>query len=481
MSRSRSPVFAFLFTALAAGGEGRAQLLQPEPMPDPAIAAYRFPETEATLTRWVTEMNRGATDDIKRAAAAQIFLHGWGLWTALTSESAQTQAGQRLRIFETWRTTDEMSPSPVAGLASMALEANAATPRTRAPLQPLRQLVRTESALERSVAAARETDVDRVMGFVKFDPTAAAHIAQQELLKVSTLDVLLDGGAQQIPPFPAGALVIKPVFQVIRTRDLVAGRYFQLKAWPGPPEVAQPWGPAQWPGAVWLDRFDGGAGAGAIDEHPAADGSSRTEATTYPVSALIHYRLSVADAAALNASKPGPDAAAGDLAVLVAMHVSTREMARWTWQTFWWSPSPDDPHRPSSAAIAAQRPSQLQGAPRHYAMAVSYSMLSPDDAYVGGDSAQPAVYAYNPWIEAGIRTSDLPDSRAGLDPDGRPAANNVGVQTNCMSCHAQANYNPRRLATAPRPSGARYVDLGAAEFVGTLQVDFLWSIARHAR
>ena len=30
-------------------------------------------------------------------------------------------------------------------------------------------------------------------------------------------------------------------------------------------------------------------------------------------------------------------------------------------------------------------------------------------------------------------------------------------------------------------AGARYVDLADPKFAGTLQVDFLWSIARHAR
>ncbi|MGH7959379.1 MAG: hypothetical protein ACREH8_20545 [Opitutaceae bacterium] len=45
----------------------------------------------------------------------------------------------------------------------------------------------------------------------------------------------------------------------------------------------------------------------------------------------------------------------------------------------------------------------------------------------------------------------------------------------------QATCNPHQRTTAPRFTGARYVDLGAVEFVGTLQVGFLWSIARHAR
>jgi len=162
------------------------------------------------------------------------------------------------------------------------------------------------------------------------------------------------------------------------------------------------------------------------------------------------------------------------------MHVAGREIARWTWQTFWWTPAPDAPPAPSSPAIASQRPPQLRGAARHYAMALAYTMLSPDQPYVGGENAGAAVYAYNPWIEARFGPADLPDSQPGLDPAGRPADNNYGVQTNCMSCHARATYNPNARSTAPRFAGARYVDLIDPQYVGTLQVDFLWAIPRHA-
>ena len=114
-------------------------------------------------------------------------------------------------------------------------------------------------------------------------------------------------------------------------------------------------------------------------------------------------------------------------------------------------------------------------------MALAYSLLTPDQPYVGGENSGAAVYAYNPWIEARFTPADLPDSLPGNAPDGQPAANSFGVQTNCMSCHARATYNPLKLATAPRFSGARYVDLIDPQFVGTLQVDFLWSLARHAK
>ena len=108
-------------------------------------------------------------------------------------------------------------------------------------------------------------------------------------------------------------------------------------------------------------------------------------------------------------------------------------------------------------------------------------MLTPDQPYVGGENAGAAVYAYNPWIEARFSSADLPDSQPRFDPAGRPADNNCGVQTNCMSCHAQATYNPNKRVTAPRFTGARYVDLIDPQYVGTLQTDFLWVIPRHAK
>lgn len=453
-----------------------AQSILPESLPHPGITGFRFPESEATLTRWTMEMSRGSTAQVVDSASAKIHLHGWGLWVALTSYSAQSHGGQKLRVFETWLTADELTTNPELARAPWKPGA-----RRRGMLKPLSEFRRLSEERIAPEANATESRIDRVLGFTKYDPTAAAHIARQDLLNLATLDTLLQAGAQEIPPFPATALAVKPVFQIVSKSALVDGRYYQLKAWSGPPEIPQAWAPSQWPGAVWIDLWGEGLGDGSIDYTAAAAGSSRTDATTYPIANFIHYRLSAADALALNQAKPSAGASADDYAVLVAMHVSSRETARWTWQTFWWSANPDDPGEPSSPAIAGARPAQLRGAPRHYAMALAYSMLSPDQPYVGGENIGAAVYAYNPYIEARFAPADLPDSRPGYTPAGGRARNNVGVQTNCMSCHMQATYNPRRLATAPRFAGARYVDLGAAEFTGTLQVDFLWSLPRHAK
>ena len=114
-------------------------------------------------------------------------------------------------------------------------------------------------------------------------------------------------------------------------------------AWTGPPAKPQARAPYQWPGVVWIDIQGGGSGSGQVDLEVSTDGGSRTAQTTYPVSSMINHRISALKAAEFNRGQPGSDVEPGDDAVLVAMHVAGREIARWTWQTFWWSPTPDDP------------------------------------------------------------------------------------------------------------------------------------------
>ena len=251
---------------------------------------------------------------------------------------------------------------------------------------------------------------------------------------------------------------LKPVFNLIPKNALIDGRYFQLPVWPGPPATPQAWGPDRWPSSVWIDIQGGGNGQGKVDVAPKADGSSRTDETTYPVSSLINYRLNTEDARNWNAANQGGTAEDGDYALLVAMHTTSKEITRWTWQTFWWTPKADDPYLPSSAEIAGLRPMQLSGAPRNYA----------------------TVYAYNPWLEAGFTPADLPDSKPGIY-NGQAVANNFGVQTNCMSCHGHANYNPNNISTAPIYTGDQYVDLDDPRFLNTLKVDFLWSLPGNAK
>ena len=458
---------ALVLVAVRPAGAGGVTAV---PLPDPQIPGFQFPEDEATLVTQVRTAGSGGAG--AGAALEQLQQHGWGLWTALTLPTAQADGGGNLLVFETWFTPQEIDGQTGASPA--------ARPGGRAALLNFRQFAHGLEPRDRELQAASGGS-ETVFGYVKFDPTAAAHVRQQRLLSTAALDQLVAGGAAQIPVFPSTALTLKSAFQVITAKTLVGGRYYRLNAWTGPPAVPQAWAPYQWPGVVWIDVLGGGSGNGQVDLEASTDGGSRTDATTYPVAAFVNHRLTALEAAQFNVTSPGAAAAAGDFAVLVAMHVAGREMARWTWQTFWWSPTPDDPQVPSSAAIAALRPEQLAGAPRHYAMALGYDMTSPGQPNTGGQNAGNAIYTYNPYLEARFGPANLPDSLPGLDPGGQPAANNVGVACNCMSCHVRANYNPGALATAPRYSGARYTDLNDPQFAGTLQVDLLWSLPELAQ
>jgi hypothetical protein len=439
------------------------------PMPNPQVPGFSFPESEATVVGWVTAMDGSGPD--AATATANVYLHAWGIWTALSMQTFEVDSGQNLRVFETWYTPQELSTLPKPGTAA----AMATMLRRRASLLHFNQFQHGSAVQERPLPFGTAGS-DTVFGYVKFDPTAAAHIRSQQLLKLSTLNQLIQGGAQQIPVFPPTALSLKSAFEVITAQTLVNGRYFRLNAWTGPPATPQAWGPNSWPGVVWIDVQGGGSGNGQVDMTASTDGSSRTDETTYPVSSMINHRLSSIEAAEFNVEQPSAGASAGDYAVLVAMHVAGREIARWTWQTFWWSPTPSDPQFPSSTTIAGERPAQLLGAARNYAMSLAYDMVTPGQPNVGGTNTGNAVYAYNPYLEARFGPSNLPDSQMGYSPAGQSASNNVGVECNCMSCHARASYNPGNLSTAPKYSGARYTDLNDPQFAGTLQVDLLWSL-----
>jgi hypothetical protein len=459
-------VFALALSAADAGlpqGLAPTAAIKPVPLPDPKIPGFVFPEKEATILGWVTANDEKAID-----------AHTWGIWTALTEDSGETFEGQKLRVFETWNTPGDLQDI-------MSHGASAEVGRDPRPLTLLRQLNHSRTGVRALSSGGGQATVT---GFVKYDPSGAEHILKHKLLSATALEALLAAGKTQVPDFPVTAISTKPVFQTLT--PLIGGQYFQLAVWHGPPTPPKPYPSSEWGSSVWIDTKDTGIGAGngSIDMVGSPDGSSRTAATTYGLGRFIHFQLSSTQSAAINAAHaaiPGLRARrtrTGDYAALVGMHVTSREIKRWTWQTFWWAPDPNAPPAPSSTAIASHRPAELKGAPRHYAAAIAYQMEVPSQPNTGGENVGNSVYAYNPYLEAPFSPTDLPTSQPGTF-NGQPVANNVGVQTNCMSCHAQASFStigPPNLYT-----GDRYIDLDGPQFNGNLKVDFLWSISDQAQ
>jgi hypothetical protein len=165
------------------------------------------------------------------------------------------------------------------------------------------------------------------------------------------------------------------------------------------------------------------------------------------VAADQFYSLIVKDSAefpCLNCkTKPNP----GDQVILIAMHITTKEVPDWVWATFWWR-GLDRTNGGEWYNDNAQRPDNLKGFWTNYSMNTTLSLYNRDQSTETRDSAM-----FNPYIEGASE----------------------GTDSNCLRCHNQA-----RIAESPQ--FRRELELEFLE--GTLRTDFLWSLAfklKHTR
>jgi hypothetical protein len=231
---------------------------------------------------------------------------------------------------------------------------------------------------------------------VLLNEPAAAHIRDRHLASRADLRAL--GAA--IPAFPTAARAIKLVWFPVRAT--------------GTTDVP-----------VWDDGWT----------HRATVSLAGVPGTV-PVDRFYHRTLATAaerDAARLAWHDDG--VAIGDVVVLVAVHVTTKDVPDWTWTTLWWHDAPD------RGRFAADRPASITG------WAASYVM----DATL--DAAMPCM---NPWLEARF-----------------PG----GAASNCVSCHARAAAGAREFL----PVTAGRTPATDAYFADKTSTDFMWSVALESR
>ena len=428
----------------------------PKPFPSNTILGipgFQFPEAAITIDNWVAA-NPMNTDSI--------YLHGWGIWAGLNYETTEMFEGQLLRVFETWYTPQDILC--ITGIDTSDCPIGQAL-RKPNPVGVLNQNLKLN-----------HRGVGDVVGFVKYDPTAANHIIEQQLLNKMVLTEMLKDGENSIPAFPNTAISIKPVFAgtaaatpngpIISTDGTSAllaiypGSQLSCddpatgKCFPKNPNH-KGYGPMEWPKCVWIDTTNSSSAALSAP----VPCSSNSSTTAYNISEFVHFQ----------------DTAGGEYSVLVGMHTTTREIHRWAWQSFFWTPTPDNPPDPSSKDIANARPKQIVGAAANYAMAIGYSMVSPAQPVTGGKAQGESIYAFNPYLEAGFPTLKLAVTGS-YTYEGVVVPNRVGVESNCMSCHALATLSGKNDYT-----GDQYIDLqDPAYFENELSLDFLWSIEQHA-
>ncbi len=458
----------------AGKGHAAAQVVVgPLPLPDPHVRGYSYPESEQTILKHVDQGDSG-----------WIATHAWGLWASLTRTVLPG-----LHVYETW-------PSPYDGtLIPSGMNSGGAT-LFRTPdghsavfhaLQRPGQF-HGHHFVELTSAEALPSSSDQVLVTVNWSPQMAMQVTQNNWLSSTTLDAMLAKGETGIT-LNNMSVSLKPTYFWLGAPLLAHGRYYRLSTWPGPPNPAIAFPSNLWGQCIWIDTQDTGkgSGTGAVDTTCSDDGSSRTAASTYGLADFIHFRLSAREAAAwaeqgINVTvgktvyKPKP----GETVVLAAMHVGTREMTEWTWQTYWWQPNPNKAIAPMTAADLAARPAQVSGAAAHYAMCTAYQMVTPNQPITGGQGTRP-VLCYNPYLEAPFsHNRDLPGSKP-WTYQGVTYDMNVGVQTNCMSCHAQATYAKGDGQNTLPYTGDRYIDLDDADFKPYLKMDFSWSIQQNVK
>jgi hypothetical protein len=407
---------------------------------------------------------------------AQITDHAWNMWAGMTADSGQTFNGSPLPYWETWCGTEEV----FGGSCGQST-------RTR-PGRPFRIASQLTHVARLKGNATAQPDTT-VVSFNKFNPAMAQYLQAQHpgpgtagpynYTSASSLIALnsawpantpiVDRKVQESPYQPSSGgtagfagIETKPVIYLVKATGLTP-----MPLWLGPSASIKPANPIPntWTTCVLLDPANTGgpdtAPVPATQAQIAQKVSMPYACTTYlyaPLSTIYNFKMDAADAAAWNSLQAqGGTAAAGDYGVLGGMHVNSKEIVNWTWQTFWWQAGQDTPNNfpGSKQGMTAN----VKGAWRNYASCTAYNQTQ-------GTASTKMVVCFNPFLET---SSGIP----------------AGLTSNCMTCHgtATAAGSGNTVSSLPYPpnynkpisfgNGVLPID---PMFAGYTRTDFAWSI-----
>lgn len=433
------------------------------------VPGFHFPEDSTVIYGWLNNPSMPLNYD-----SASVYKHAWGVWAGLTAQTDQVYAGDKLLVYETWMGVSEIKEAIVQQNAGAAVKA--AGKKRRSFLERPRQfehgfhVVNKMPALKAALMAPQNDTIDTNAAnnqwvTVSYSPAAANYAISNKILDISVINKYqVPGGIGSIPAFPNSSVTIKPTYFVGSETDSL----IQIPVWPGAPSPADSFSFGRWPRCVYADVHNRQPSGKKVvpalqsDRNPAS-----VLAATCNLSDFINFKVDSAMAAHMNASDSsnggnGPSFAhKGSIAILVGMHVATKEISNWTWQSYYWAPDPAQPFDPSSNLAASLRPSEITGAAAHYAVVAAYAMVLPNQPINGGtNTGTTHVYGYNPYLEA---------SFFGLSPN--QPNNQFGVQSNCMSCHGMATED----GGLPYNTDI-YFPMNDSLFLNKVQLDFAWSI-----
>lgn len=455
-------------------------------VPPPPVRT--FPSTNPRIQAWISQ---DAMDSIRA--------HGWDIWQSINTT---TRAGQP--VWQTWYSGHELFE-----MTSGETRAKARANRhgmLEFEVRPLPPGHRPPRAMAMTADGIPYDAAERTFAFNRFSKTTAQFIWRNKLNNGDRLrDTLMSMLARNLPVAQWQVLtspdstdpqsfVLKPVYQFISGTEVTA-----VPVWmgndsgstydPGNPV------PSRWRHAIAVDP---------TGKYKLGDSITMVVNNELPVKLPVvpinqFYYIKITREDSIHFSTFGPvngdfigvanDTSAqavymamrpGNIGLLMAMHVTGKEIPNWTWQSYWWALNPAD-------SMGADRPSAIPAPWNHYDMTVAYAMQ-----HVNGTR----WIAYNPYLETSL---------GGGVPTGPNEADTVawtGVTTNCMSCHRRAAIgwglvqtgNPPHATVSPTvpPYGPdMYVDAGDSLIftqpvqgvtgrVPVIKTDFLWSVAIRA-
>lgn len=474
---------ALLFAACnqEAPAEPAKPVTETAPKPEAAIAGIKpvdvpagfgYPGNRDEFQAWADTWQ---IDNITTAA--------WNLWAGMTSDSGQTWNGTALPVWDTWCGNEEVFTA--TGCTTLERPARA--------FQKPKQIGHT--ALRAGKALPSDT---QVVSFNKFNPAMAnylgaqhagpgnanySYVAMQDLANLNAAwpaETPISARKVEETPYQPDngstrgftAIETKPVIFVVKATGLTP-----MPLWMGPQQSTTPANatPETWFNCVLLDPA--GAPDPSVVPVPATPAQiaqivpgSTMSCKNYlyaPLATIYNFKMDAAEAADWNALAPdsgdggqGLTAAEGDFGVLGGMHVNSKAIVNWTWETFWWQPGADAPDNfPGSKQGMTDN---VAGPWRNYAMCTAWNQTR-------GNASKDMVVCFNPFLET---SSGIP----------------AGQTSNCMSCHGTATAgsplsgSPLSLPTLSYPAAyTQPIDFNNDPRYATFtRTDFSWAIPSNA-
>jgi len=318
-----------------------AGTVTPQPLPLPG-----FPFAAATIEGWINSNNTAA-----------MRTHGWGIWGALGTVTSSTGG---LPTYETWYTDQEVAAGPPTAHANIKFAAIRSAGRAVHTFEVPEQFhhAHTRRALGARVGAAAVDVHAQPLVTMNFDADYAQFIWNNNYQSPATIWGLQANwgtgpvSGRVIKPFTPPSVGLKPVYQFVNgpkhNNGLTTVKYWLGDLTTGPSNSSNP----QYPDpTTWNQCVVVNTGTAKNPGNLTCFGSTTKATGMVPVSQFYNYPLTAAEATTVcgQLNLPSPCAIqAGDYAILVAMHVTTKEDSNWTWQSFWWNYNQPFPYRPPS-------------------------------------------------------------------------------------------------------------------------------------